>query len=148
LIILSLFYNKIYKNENTESSIILNKIRSLLGESSEHGFREHRPCYIHGRNHVGISDVAKCGKVSWPTSQNNKIFFTVTIVSAVMKQSLHLTRRGYVSRYHISYYDCARVNIHVCMKNKLNSVKLLLHITKQNPKYVHTSTSFFETDRL
>jgi len=41
---------------------MLSKIRSLLGGSSEHGFREHRPCYIHGRTHVGIWDVAKCGK--------------------------------------------------------------------------------------
>ena len=76
--ILSLFYNKIYKTEYIESSIILNKIRSLLGGSSEHGFREHRPCYIHGRTHVGISDVAKCGK-GIMTHQSNKIkLFTVT----------------------------------------------------------------------
>ena len=74
LIILSSFHNKIYVNENTESLIILNKIRSLLGGSSEHGFREHRLCYIHGRTHVGISDVAKCGKVSWPTSQIKRYF--------------------------------------------------------------------------
>ena len=78
LIVLSLFYNKIYKYENTESSIILNKIRSLLGGSSEHGFREHRPCYIHGRTHVGISDVAKCGKGILAHQPNKKIFFTVT----------------------------------------------------------------------
>ena len=76
--ILSFFYNKIYKTENTESSIILNKIRSLLGGSSEHSFREHRPCYIHGRTHVGISDVAKCGKGILAHKPKNIILFTVT----------------------------------------------------------------------
>jgi len=82
--ILSLFYNKIYKTENTESSIILNKIRSLLGGSSEHGFREHRPCYIHGRNHVGISDVAKCGKGILAHKPNKIILFTVTYCCALL----------------------------------------------------------------
>ena len=77
---LSLFYNKIYKTENTESSVILNKIRSLLGGSSEHGFREHRPCYIHGRTHVGISDVAKCGKGILVHKPNKIILFTVTLL--------------------------------------------------------------------
>jgi len=48
---------------------MFNKNRSLLGGSSEHGFREYRPCYIHGRTHVGISDVAKAEKVLWLTSQ-------------------------------------------------------------------------------
>ena len=67
--ILSSFYNKLYKTKYTESSITLNKIRSLPGGSSEHGFRENRPCYIHGRTHVGISDVTKAEKVLWPTSQ-------------------------------------------------------------------------------
>ena len=70
-----LFCNKVHVNENTESLMISNKIRSLLGGSSEHGFREHRPCYIHGRTHVHISDVAKCGKVSWPTSQIKRYFY-------------------------------------------------------------------------
>ena len=79
LIILSLFHNKIYKTEYAESSIILNEIRSLLGGSSEHGFREHRPCYIHGRTHVGISDVAKCGKGILTHQSNKIILFTVTL---------------------------------------------------------------------
>ena len=75
---IALFYNKIYKIENTESSIILSKVRSLLGGSSEHGFREHRPCYIHGRTHVGISDVAKCGKGILAHKPNKIILFTLT----------------------------------------------------------------------
>jgi len=75
---IALFYNKIYKIENTESSIILSKVRSLLGGSSEHGFREYRPCYIHGRTHVDISDVAKCGKGILAHKPNKIILFTVT----------------------------------------------------------------------
>jgi len=84
---LSLFYNKIYKTENTESSIILNKIRSLLGGSSEHGFREYRPCYIHGRTHVGISDVAKCGKGILAHKPNKIILFTVTSLTRDSSQN-------------------------------------------------------------
>ena len=87
---MSLFYNKIYKTENTESSIILNKIRSLLGGSSEHSFREHRPCYIHGRTHVGISDVAKCGKGILAHKPNNIILFTVTILTQLSQLGLNL----------------------------------------------------------
>ena len=94
LIRLSSFHNKIHVNENTESLIILNKIRSLLGGSSEHGFREHRSCYIHGRTHVDISDVAKCGKVSWPTSQIKRYFFTVTIVTVRQLPTLQCTVIG------------------------------------------------------
>ena len=88
--ILSLSYNKIYKTENTESSIKLNKIRSLLGGSSEHGFREHRPCYIHGRTHVGISDVAKCGKGILVHKPNKIILFTVTCPYTVFLLFLYL----------------------------------------------------------
>ena len=38
MIILSSFHNKIYVNENTESLIILNKIRSLLGGQANMAF--------------------------------------------------------------------------------------------------------------
>ena len=79
LIRLFLFCNKVHVYENTESFIILKEIRSLLGGSSEHSFREYRPCYVHGRTHVEVSDVAKCGEVSWPTSQIKRYTFTVTL---------------------------------------------------------------------
>ena len=97
--ILSLFYNKIYKTENTESSIILNKIRSLLGGSSEHGFREHRPCYIHGRTHVGISDVAKCGKGILAHKPNKIILFTVTILTSLAGSEPGLYKLKLVSQW-------------------------------------------------
>jgi len=97
--ILSLFYNKIYKTKNTESSIILNKIRSLLGGSSEHGFREHRPCYIHGRTHVGISDVAKCGKGILAHKPNKIILFTVTILTSLAGSEPGLYKLKLVSQW-------------------------------------------------
>jgi len=39
------------------------------------------PCYIHGRTHVGISDVAKCGKGILAHKPNKIILFTVTNVT-------------------------------------------------------------------